>query len=395
MSSNQSHASRYLLTITVSMFFAYMTTGLAMPAIALFVHDALGLNNIYVGIAIGTQFVVTLLTRQYAGARSDTLGARSTTRFGMVCCAGSGLFYLFAYLCQSQVELAFALLIAGRIVLGFGESFLVTANLAWGIGLVEPNQSGKVMSWNGAAMYGSLAVSAPLGWWLYQYQGFALLSVVTMGLPLMARLINRVVPSVPIIAGKRAAYRTVLKQVLPLGVVLFLQGTGFAVLSAFVVLYFDRLGWHGGGFALSAFGLAFVSARIFLGNVVDKVSGIRVVILSLACETAGLLVLSFAPAFMVGILGAALTGLGCSLVFPALGKLVVDRVEAQSRATAIGAFSAFQDVAYGFTAPLTGIVANAMGYHAVFLICAICTALGVGLVLRLRAKSQHTASIVS
>ena len=85
----------------------------------------------------------------------------------------------------------------------------------------------------------------------------------------------------------------------------------------------------------------------------------------------------------MALLGAFLTGVGCSMVFPAMGREVVHRVEPHLRGTAIGGFAMFQDAAYGLTGPLAGLLADRTGYGSVFLIggCAATAGLLIALLL--------------
>jgi predicted MFS family arabinose efflux permease len=87
----------------------------------------------------------------------------------------------------------------------------------------------------------------------------------------------------------------------------------------------------------------------------------------------------------LALAGALVTGLGCALIFPALGVEALKRVLPANRGSAMGAFVAFLDIAYGIGGPAAGLVAGRFGYATVYLLGLACALLGAGVVLTSRS----------
>ena len=90
--------------------------------------------------------------------------------------------------------------------------------------------------------------------------------------------------------------------------------------------------------------------------------------------------------------GAALTGFGFSLVFPALGVEAVGCVTPENRGSALGIYTAFADLSLGLTGPIVGLIVAGLGYSPIFLFAAVmaAAALGVTLIFHRRPALVHT-----
>jgi len=378
---------RTLARLTFACFVGMLAVGLPLPVMGLYVSHDLGFNPSIAGASVGIQFLATVLTRGYAGRMADTLGGRPTVYRGIAGCALSGLLYMLA----SQLPLhevgKLAVLGLGRLAVGFGESLLITGTLAWGLGLLGAQRSAKIMAWVGMAIYGALAIGAPIGLWLQEHGGFLSMGAVVFVLPGIAFLLINGIPSSVPRGGERRSFVSVVGRIWQHGVGLALQGIGFAVLGTFVSLYFDSRNWEGAGLALTCFGLTFATVRGVFSSFPDRFGPKRVAMVALLVEAAGLLVIYSASTATMALVGASITGMGSSLVFPSLGILVIRRVEPQVRATALGAYSAFQDIALGVTGPIIGLAIAGFGYSIAFLVAMLSALCGFVVVWKIRATT--------
>ena len=373
------HLPRPSLAVIAALFFGYLAVGLPLPVIPLFVHDKLGFGNLIVGMTIGIQFLATVLTRGYAGRLTDQHGGKRSALQGAVVCAVGGLLYLASAIHGLSSNASLAIVIAGRLAAGFGESQFVTGCVSWSIASVGPQRAGMSMSWTGIAMFAALAIGAPIGMALYQHSGLQAVMAACIAAPVGAAAIALAAASYVAPAGNRLPFHRVVGQIWREGVGLMLQGVGLSGLTAFASLYFGARGWGDAGLVMTCFGAGFILVRLLFGHLPDRIGGYRVARWSLAVEALGQLMVWTAPNETLALAGSFVTGLGCALVFPALGVEALKRVLPANRGSAMGAFVAFLDIAYGVAGPAAGVIAGRFGYAGVYLLGAGCALLGAAM----------------
>ncbi|MGY3239413.1 MULTISPECIES: arabinose transporter [unclassified Bradyrhizobium] len=370
-----------LLPIMAVVFAAFLVIGVAMPVLPVHVHDGLGLGTFVVGLVAGSQFAASLVSRPWAGHFSDRRGAKRGVIAGLIAAAASGLLYLLSLEFTGAPLTSVAILLLGRGVLGAAESFIITAAVSWGLARVDTGNTGKVIAWVGSAMFAAFAIGAPAGSALYAAYGFSAIAVATAIAPLLALLLVVPLPAAAPMQQARSSFAKVLGSVWVPGLGCALGSVGFGAVTTFVALLFASRGWANGWLAYTAYAVAFILARVFFSHLADRIGGARVALVCALVEAAGQALIWVAVRPEMALAGAALTGFGFSLVYPGFGVEAVHRVPAQSRGLAMGAYTAFLDLAQGLASPALGLIATSARLNVLFLASAVtvlCAALVAG-----------------
>lgn len=358
-----------LAPICVIVFCEFLAMGLPLSVLPGHVHAGLGFGSFVVGLVIGSQSLITLVTRPSAGTRADARGPRSTTLLGLAISVLAGIACALSTVVASPAA-SLAVLLAGRALLGLGESLVITAALAWGIALAGRERTGVVMAWVGIAMYGALAVGAPVGSALAARDGFVATALAAAAVPLFGLGAALLVQPVPPTNGTRLPFRRLAALIWLPGAGLALGAIGFGAIAAFSTALFVGRGWSHPELAVSAFGVAYVVARLAFARLPDRFGGARVAIGSASIALVGQIALVLAPSSAVAVIAASLTGFGFSLAFPAFGVEAMKRVPPQNRGAALGAYTACFDATLAFGIPVLGAAVGTFGAAAAFVIAA-------------------------
>ncbi|EAS0568078.1 MFS transporter [Salmonella enterica subsp. enterica serovar Uganda] len=353
-----------IVSIVMFNFASYLTIGLPLAVLPGYVHDAMGFSAFWAGLIISLQYFATLLSRPHAGRYADVLGPKKIVVFGLCGCFLSGLGYLLADIASAWPMISLLLLGLGRVILGIGQSFAGTGSTLWGVGVVGSLHIGRVISWNGIVTYGAMA----------------------MGAPLLAILLALPRPSVKANKGKPLPFRAVLGRVWLYGMALALASAGFGVIATFITLFYDAKGWDGAAFALTLFSVAFVGTRLLFPNGINRLGGLNVAMICFGVEIIGLLLVGTAAMPWMAKIGVLLTGMGFSLVFPALGVVAVKAVPPQNQGAALATYTVFMDMSLGVTGPLAGLVMTWAGVPVIYLAAAGLVTMALLLTWRLKKR---------
>lgn len=356
-----------LLPIMVAVLISFLVIGMALPVLPLHVHQGLGLSAFMVGLISGSQFLAAVLSRVWAGRFADHRGGKRAVIGGLLTAIAGGSLYLASLRSLDMPALSAMILLVGRMLVGVGESFIITGGISWGFALLGPAKAGRVIAWVGMAMFAAFAIGAPVGTMLYDVGGFAAISWATVLFPVAALALVAPLASIQPQTAARPSLLKVVGAVWMPGLGAACASIGLGTMISFSPLLLSERQWGPAWLLFSAFAVALVVARLFLGHLPDKLGGARVALVSIVIEAGGLALVWLAPSQGFAVAGAVLTGLGFALVYPALGVEAVRRTPAQSRGLAMGAYTAFLDVALGFGSPALGLVAAWRGVPSVFL----------------------------
>jgi len=173
--------------------------------------------------------------------------------------------------------------------------------------------------------------------------------------------------AIPPHRGARSGLLRVARTVWLPGCGSALSSIGFGTMIAFSSLLSAERDWQPVWLLFSVFALALTAARLFFGHLPDRLGGARVALISVLIEAAGLALIWLSPGQVVAVAGAVLAGSGFALVYPGLGVEAVRRTPPRSRGLAMGAYTAFLDIALGFGSPALGLIAGWAGLSSVFL----------------------------
>jgi len=160
---------------------------------------------------------------------------------------------------------------------------------------------------------------------------------------------------------------------------------------AFAALHATDIGFQAWSVVLLVYGTVVVSCRLLFATLPDRLPPMRLAAAGLAACTLGLGLAAGVPAAWSLLVGSAVLAVGVAFLTPAVFAVIFTLVPASQRGSAAGTASVFIDLGLGGGPILLGLVAAGRGIPAAFLVAAVLTAVGAGLLLSRPTPQQRPA----
>lgn len=330
-------------------------------------------DDFTIGLTMAAMATSAILSRPLIGRIMDTRGRK------VVALVGSGLNIAFsaAYLLIDDVG---PLLFVVRLGHGVAEGMLFSVLFTIAADVIPAQRRAEGMALFGVSGMIPLSLAGLIGDRVLAVAGYQELFLAAVAAAVLGSLAALTLPELkpdtpdgPKRSFLAAASAPALR---PIWLVGFSFAFALASYFTFLKTFVDDTGVGSVGGFFTAYTVAAVVLRLLLGWLPDRVGPKRVLVPSVWCAGAGLLVLAFGGTDASTILAGVLCGIGHGYAFPIASAMVVMRTPAHERGRALAAFTALFDLGLFVGAPSLGFILEQTSYAVMFSMAASVAVVG-------------------
>ena len=367
--------------VWLATFGAFMTFGMLVLALPLYVKDELDYGSVGVGVAVGAASLTAIVFSTLAGRLGDRYGRRPLFLWG-------GTVMLLCYLGLALLP-ALAGVVSIRLVAGAAEATFCIAAYTAAMDLAPDERRGEAVSLVTLASYLGLTIG-PLAGDLIRGDGrYTAVWLATAALALAATLVVATIRETKPETQEAAAQGWLPPRgALRPGLLVIVGLLGFGGFVAFVAIYARDLGISRPGLVFALFGGVVSIVRFFGRRLPDTLGPRRTLELSFVCLAIGLALIGGWRSATGLLVGTVVFAVGQSMTYPSAVLLGVEASSVSERSAVVGSVGAAVDVALGLGALTLGGVAKYLGYDGAFLVASVVALSGLVILRPMRTPAR-------
>jgi MFS family permease len=272
-------------------------------------------------------------------------------------------------------------------------SGLLSSSSAYVTDIVPKSRRAEGLGYAGFASILAVAVAPWIGLWVFDRGGWTLLCLEAAVLNVIMAVIAWRLPADTPRATEAFSFRPadlVEWRVMVGAVTLFLYSFSYGGITSFVAVYAERVGVTPRALYFTAFCLAIVATRPFLGRYADRVGHARVIVPCLGLIVLGVTLLVFVSSRAGFVLSALLFGVGFGSAYPIFVAHLMHHVADHRRGATFGALIGAFDTGIGTGSIAIGWLSEHYGFSRAFAVAAAMALLSIPYFLYVEKRQWTT-----
>jgi len=348
--------------IWLATFGAFLTFGMLVLALPLYVKDQLGYGSVGVGVAAGAGSLTAIVFSPLSGRIADRRGRRPLFIWG-------GLVMVLCYLGLALLP-ALGGVVAIRLLAGGAEAAFCIGAYTAAMDIAPEKRRGEAVSLVTLASYLGLTIGPVAGDLVRGDARYRAVWVLAAAVALCSTAVVATIRETKPETGEAAQGWLPPRPALRPGLLVLLGLLGFGGFVAFAGIYARDLGIDRPGLVFGLFGATVAAVRFFGRRLPDALGPRRTLELSFVFLAIGLAVIGGWRSVTGLLVGTVVFGVGQAMTYPSAVLLAVEATSASERSAAVGSVGAAVDIALGVGAVTLGGVAHFWGYDGAFLVAA-------------------------